>query len=46
MDKIRSVIRAFFKKRAVKTFNYVKELDNQMRRYLSGLLKIMLISIV
>ena len=46
MDKIRNGIRNFFKKRTIKTFNYVKELDNQMRRYLSGLLKVMLISIV
>ena len=46
MDKIRSGIRAFFKKRSDKTFTYVKELDNQMRRYLSGLLKVMIISII
>lgn len=46
MDKIRNGIRTFFKKRTKKTFEYVKELDNQMRRYLSGLVKVMLISIV
>lgn len=46
MDKIRSGIRNFFKKRTVKTFDYVKELDGQMRRYLSGLLKVMIISII
>lgn len=46
MDKIRNGIRNFFKKRTKKTFEYVKELDNQMRRYLFGLVKVMLISIV
>lgn len=46
MDKIRNGIRTFFKKRTKKTFEFVKELDNQMRRYLSGLVKVMLISIV
>lgn len=46
MDKIRNGIRSFFKKRSDKTFSYVKELDNQMRRYLSGLLKVMIISII
>lgn len=46
MDKIRNGIKNFFKKRKAKTFTYVKELDNQMRRYLSGLVKVMLISIV
>lgn len=46
MDKIRKGTRNFFKKRTEKTFTYVKELDNQMRRYLSGLVKVMLISIV
>ena len=46
MDKIRGGIRNFFLKRTKKTFNYVKELDIQMRKYLSGLLTVMLISIV
>ena len=46
MDKIRNGIRNFFIKRSSKTFNYVKELDHQMRKYLSGLLTVMLISIV
>lgn len=46
MDKIRSGIRNFFSKRTTKTFEYVKELDIQMRKYLSGLLIVMLISIV
>ena len=46
MDKIRNGIRSFFKKRSNKTFCFVKDLDIQMRRYLSGLVKVMLISIV
>lgn len=46
MDKIRNGIKNFFAKRTKKTYNYVKELDNQMRRYLSGLVKVMLISVV
>lgn len=46
MDKIRSIIKRFMKKRSTKAFNYVKALDEQMRKYLSGLLKVMLISVV
>lgn len=46
MDKIRSGIKNFFAKRTKKTYDYIKELDNQMRRYLSGLVKVMLISVV
>lgn len=46
MDKIRLVIKVFMKKRSDKMYNYVKALDEQMRKYLTGLLKITLISIV
>lgn len=46
MEKIRSGIKNFFTKRTKKTYDYVKELDNQMRRYLSGLVKVMFISVV
>lgn len=45
MDKIRNGIRKFFAKRTEKTYKYVKDLDKQMRKYLSGLLIVMLISI-
>lgn len=46
MDKIRGGIKNFFAKRTKKTYDYVKELDNQMRRYLSGLVKVMLVSVI
>lgn len=46
MDKIRSGIKKFMKRRTQKAYDYVKALDNQMRRYLTGLLKVMLISVI
>lgn len=46
MDKIRFGIKKFMKKRTKKAYDYVKELDFQMRRYLTGLLKVILISVV
>lgn len=46
MDKIRAISKKFMMKCSSKAYNYVKALDEQMRRYLSGLLKVMLISVV
>lgn len=45
MDRIRKTIREFFKKRKIKTFNYIRELDNQMRKYLGGLVIVLIISV-
>lgn len=46
MDKIRNGARNFLKKKSVKMYNYVSRLDDQMKRYLSGLVKIIIISII
>ena len=45
MEKIRHEVKEFLKKRTDKLYRYVVELDNQMRRYLTGLLKVMVISV-
>lgn len=45
MDKIRDGVRNFFKKRTKKTFEFVSSLDHQMKKYLSGLVIIMIISV-
>ena len=45
MDKIRKGVRNFFKKRQAKTFAFVKELDTQMKKYLSGLVIVLIISV-
>ena len=46
MDKIREEIKFFFRKRTKKTFEYVKTLDKEMRNYLSGLVQVMIITLV
>lgn len=46
MDKIRNEIKYFFKKKSSKTYNYVKSLDIQMKKYLSGLVEIIIITLV
>lgn len=46
MDKIRELVKNFFKGRSKKTYNYVIALDDQMRRYLNGLVKVMIISVI
>lgn len=45
MDKIRFEIKRFFRSRSIKTFKFVKLLDEEMRKYLSGLVKVMIISV-
>jgi len=45
MDKIRSEVKKFFKKRKQKTYAYVKSLDIGMKNYLSGLVEVMIISV-
>ena len=45
MDKIRSTVKKFLKKRNKKTFEFIVLLDKEMRNYLSGLVQVMFISI-
>lgn len=45
MDKIRKVIKKYFKRKSQKTFRFIKTLDTEMRNYLSGLLQVMVISV-
>lgn len=44
MDKIREFVKNYFSNKSTKTYNYVKTLDNEMRNYLSGFIKIVIIS--
>ena len=44
MDRIRAFVKEYLKKRSKKMFNYVKMLDNEMEKYLSGFIKIVFIS--
>lgn len=46
MDKIRSGIKTFLKKRSNRAYIYVAKLDDQMKRYLNGLIKVIIISFV
>ena len=46
MDKIREEIKFFFKKRSKRTYNYIKTLDMEMKKYLSGLVEIIIITLV
>lgn len=46
MNEIRLNIKNYLKNKSNKLYLYVKRLDNEMRRYLTGLLKIMIISLV
>lgn len=46
MDKIRDEIKFFFKKKSKKSFNYMRTLDHEMKNYLSGLVQIVIISLV
>lgn len=46
MDKIREEVKFFFKKRSKKAYNYVKTLDIEMRKYLSGLVQVIIITLV
>lgn len=46
MDKIRDEVKFFFRKRSVKSFNYVRSLDHEMKNYLNGLVQIIIISLV
>lgn len=46
MEKIREEIKFFFKKKTKKTYNYVRALDIEMKKYLSGLIQIIIITLV
>ena len=45
MHKIRLIIKRFFKRRGTRSYRFIKILDREMRKYLSGLVKIMIISV-
>lgn len=46
MDKIREEIKFYFKKKKKKTYNYIRSLDEEMRKYLSGLVQIIIITLI
>ena len=46
MDKIRDEIKFFFKKRNKKMYNFIKRLDLEMKNYLSGLIQIIIITLI
>ena len=46
MDKIREDVKLFLRKKSKKTFNYVKTLDGEMRKYLFGLVQVIFITLV
>ena len=46
MDKIREDIKLFLRKKSKKTYNYVKTLDGEMRKYFFGLVQIIFITLV
>lgn len=46
MDSIREEIKFFFKKRNKKTYNYVRTLDIEMKKYLNGLVQIVVITLI
>lgn len=45
MDKIRKIIKTYFRRKGNKTFKFVKILDKEMMNYLSGLVEVMIISV-
>lgn len=46
MDQIREEIKFFFIKKSKKTYRFVKTLDEEMKKYLSGLVQVIIISFV
>ena len=46
MDSIREEIKFFFKKRSKKTFNYIRTLDIEMKKYLNGFVQIVIITLI
>lgn len=45
MDSIRAEIKFFFSKKSKKTYSYVRSLDQEMKKYLSGLVQIIIITL-
>ena len=45
MEKIRKETKKYLKRKSKKTYKYVKTLDEEMKKYLSGFVKIMFISL-
>ncbi len=46
MDSIREETKFFFSKKSRKVFTYVRSLDDEMKKYLSGLVQIMIITLI
>lgn len=46
MDTIREEIKFYFMKKSKKTYNYVRTLDIEMKKYLSGLVQIIIITLI
>lgn len=46
MEKIRNTVKKYLKRRNKKTFHYVACVDHEMKQYLTGFLRIMMITIV
>ncbi len=46
MEKIRLEVKKFFKRRSEKSYKFVRLLDHEMRSYLSGLVQIVIISVI
>ena len=46
MDKIRAFVKKYLKRKNKKTFKYVSAVDYEMKQYLTGFLRIMLITLV
>lgn len=46
MEKIRKIIKKFFKRKGNKTYKFIKILDGEMMKYLTGLMEIMVISVI
>ena len=46
MDTIREEVKFFFKKKSKKTYSYVRTLDIEMKKYLNGLVQIIVITLI
>ena len=46
MDKIREDIKLFLRRKSKKTYNYVKTLDEEMRKYFFGLVQVIFITLI
>lgn len=46
MNDIRGEIKFFFSKRSKKVYNYVRSLDHEMKKYLNGLVQVIIITLI